>query len=53
MIFDMNGTMNEAMQRMSTGDLTGATRLIQRRLSATSAPAAATQELATTRGNTI
>lgn len=53
MIFDMNGTMNEAMQRMSTGDLAGATRLIQRRLSATSAPAAATQELATTRGNTI
>ena len=53
MIFDMNATMNEAMQRMSTGDLAGATRVIQRRLSATSAPAAATPMPATTHGNVI
>jgi poly(hydroxyalkanoate) depolymerase family esterase len=53
MIFDMNGTMNEAMQRMSAGDLTGATRVIQRRLSATSAPGAAARAPATTSGNII
>ena len=50
MVFDMNGTMDEAMQLMRTGDLTGATRAIQRRLSAPSAPPAATRAPAATSG---